>query len=415
MRKSLLIPLVAMVGLAFSVTTVTAGAFRIPEAGATAMGQGNAFVGQADDPSAVHHNPAAITGLEGIQILAGMTMITPESEFEGESAEKETFYPPYFFYTNQISDSDWYLGFGVSAPFGLGTEWDEDAGFNQTFRSLTPLNPVDAVTETVVEIAKIAPVAAYRINDQFSVGFGPEYYDVMKVVYKGGSSDGAGTGFEYSLKGDGDGLGYVLSGLYQASDSLRIGFAWHSGVTAELTGNAANFPDDVGVPQTTKASVDLNLPDTMALGIHYEISDVFSVNLDLDQTQWSDYEKLEFKYSNGSVLRTINKEYEDVLAIRAGGQYRINDNWTVRGGFLIEPTPVIEETFDPRVPDSDASGITVGAGYDADSWAVNFAYMALSKKDRDVDSDEPAALPTLFDGEYKSSVDLLSTDVTFRF
>jgi long-chain fatty acid transport protein len=147
------------------------------------------------------------------------------------------------------------------------------------------------------------------------------------------------------------------------------------------------------------------------------ISDAFTVNLDLDYTQWSDYDKLVFK-NGGTTLRTINKDYEDVTAIRVGGQYKVNDDWTIRAGFHVEPTPVIEETFDPRLPDADATSITVGAGYDADSWAVNVAYMALSKDDRTVDSDEPDPNPplnVLYDGEYKSSISLLSVDVTLRF
>ncbi|MDF1535657.1 MAG: outer membrane protein transport protein [bacterium] len=415
MKRSLVVLLVTAAALALAVVPAMAGAFRIPESGAAAMGQGNAFVGQADDPSAVHHNPAAITGLEGIQIMTGLTIITPESEFEGVSAEKQTFYPPYFFYANQVKESDWFIGFGINAPFGLGTEWNENAPFNDFFRTtVTPLNPVDVVTETTLEIAKIAPVAAYRVNDQFSVGFGPEYYDVQKVVYKGGSSDGAGTGWDYSMKGDGHGLGYVLSGLYQPADALRIGFAWHSGVTAELSGKAVMFPDSGGAPYTGNASVDLNIPDTMAIGVQYMVNEQLSLNFDLDQTQWSDYDKLVFK-DGGTTIRTINKDYEDVLAIRFGGQYKIDEKWTVRAGYLTEPTPVVEETFDPRLPGADATGITLGGGYDAGSYAVNLAYMALSKKDRTVDSNEPSALPTLFDGKYKNSISLIAMDVTFRF
>ena len=305
----------------FTASSAMAGAFRIPESGAAAMGQANAFVGQADDPSAVHHNPAAITGLEGPQIMMGMTLITPESEFESDmaplsgSAEKETFYPPYIFYANQIGESDWFMGLGVNAPFGLGTTWDETAPFNVIFRGATT---VDVITETTLEIAKIAPVAAYRVNDRFSVGFGPEYYDVQKVVYKGGAPDGGGGGWDYSMEGDGDGLGYVLSGLFQASDAFRLGFTWHSGVTAGLSGDAVMFPDSGGVPYNGSASVDLNIPDTMALGISYQINEQFSVNLDLDQTQWSDYDKLEFNPLVGiapilkQLLRTAKSDWPKV-------------------------------------------------------------------------------------------------------
>jgi long-chain fatty acid transport protein len=422
MRKTMVLFLVSAALLMFTAGPAVAGAFRIPECGAAALGQANAFVGQADDPSAVHHNPAAITGLEGVQFLAGTNVVRPESEFTSAvtftsgDAERETFYPPYLFYANQIGDSDWFLGLGVNAPFGLGTKWNESAPFNAFFRTVvTPLNPVDIVTETTLEVAKIAPVAAYRVSDQFSVGFGPEYYDVQKVVYKGGSTDGAGNGWDYSMEGDGDGFGFVLSSLYQASDALRLGFTWHTGVTAGLSGDAVMFPDSVGLPYNGDASLDLNLPDTMALGISYQMSDRFSVNVDFDQTQWSDYDKLVFK-DGGTTIRTITKDYKDVMAFRAGCQFKVDDYLTFRAGFHAEPSPVPEDTYDPRLPDSDASSVTMGVGYDTGSWAVNVAYMRLSKEDRAVDSDEPnPAIDVIFDGTYDSRIDLYGMDVTLRF
>ncbi|MFV1956404.1 MAG: OmpP1/FadL family transporter [bacterium] len=416
MKKCFIILTVFSLVLILAAGTAFAGAFRIPESGAAAMAQGNAFVGQADDPSAVHHNPGAITGLEGNQFMSGLNIISPESEFEGVDMKKETFYVPYLFYTNHLGEGDWWLGFGVNAPFGLGTEWDSSAAFNAFFRGITPLNPVDIVTKTSLEIVKISPVAAYRVNDNFSVGFGPEYYYVKEVIYNGGSSDGAGTGWEYTMDGDGNGLGFTFGSLYQATDALRIGFSYHSGVTAELSGDAAGLPETSGAPYTGKASVDLNIPDTYAVGINYRASEKFSFNVDLDFTQWSDYDKLVFKRPDGSVIRTITKNYEDVMATRLGGSYYVDNNWTVRVGYFTEPTPVPESTFDPRLPDADATAISVGAGYDAGSWATNFAYMAVSKDDRDVNSDEPNPLiDTIYDGVYKTSIRLISADVTFRF
>jgi len=415
MKKCFIILTVFALALVLAAGTAFAGAFRIPESGAAAMAQGNAFVGQADDPSAVHHNPGAITGLEGAQLMSGLTIISPESEFDGVDMKKETFYVPYLFYTNHLGEGDWWLGFGINAPYGLGTEWKSDAGFNVTFRALNPINPVDVVTKTSLEIVKIAPVAAYRVNDNFSVGFGPEYYHVKEVIYNGGGTNLAGTGWNYTMEGDGNGLGFTLGSLYQASDALRIGFSYHSGATAELSGDADGLPNTVGAPYVGRASVDLNIPESYAVGINYRTSEKFSFNVDLDFTQWSDYDKLVFKEPDGTVIRTITKNYDDVMATRLGGSYYVDDNWTIRFGYLTEPTPVIEGTFDPRLPDADATAISVGAGYDAGSWATNFAYMAVSKDDRDVDSDEPSALPTLYDGVYKTKISLISADVTFRF
>jgi len=414
MKRCLIILTVLSMVLVLAAGTAFAGAFRIPESGAAAMAQGNAFVGQADDPSAVHHNPGAITGLEGTQFMSGLTIITPDSEFNGVGAKKETFYPPYLFYTNHLGEGNWWLGIGVNSPFGLATEWGNTAGFNATFISAYGI-PV--ITKTELEIAKIAPVLAYKVNDKFSVGFGPEYYDVLSVEYNGGGVNTVTGAQAYTMKGDGDGYGFTFGGLYQASETVRIGLSYHSGVTAKLSGDAVNLPRNSSTvaPYTGKTKLDLSIPDTYAIGINYRASETFSINLDLDFTQWSDYAKLVFKEPDGTEIRTITKGYDDVMALRLGGSYYVDNNWTIRFGYLTEPTPVIESTFDPRLPDADATAISVGAGYDAGSWATNFAYMALSKDDRVVDSDVPASLPTLYDGTYKTSVNLFSADVTFRF
>ncbi len=103
------------------------------------------------------------------------------------------------------------------------------------------------------------------------------------------------------------------------------------------------------------------------------------------------------------------------MATRLGGSYYVDDNWTIRFGYLTEPTPVPENTYDPRLPDADATAISVGGGYDAGKWATNFAYMALSKADRTVNSDVPASAPTLYDGTYKTTISLISADFTYRF
>jgi len=421
MKRCVVFAVVSAAVLMFAASPAMAGAFRIPEAGTPAMGQANAFVGQADDPSAVHHNAAGMVNLEGNQIMFGMNLITPVSTFTssfpptaGQSADaKDQNFPvPYFFYSNHLGDSDWWIGFGVNAPFGLGTEWDDSATFNgalEAFASST-LAGVPLVTETTLEIVKIAPVFAHRLNDRFSYGFGPEYYQVQKIVYDGGSTTGP-----YQVDGDGDGWGFALSALYEATDAMRVGLSYHSGVTAEVKVDAVNFPLTQVTSYTGKASVDLNLPDTLALGVHYQVSDAVSLNFDLDQTMWSDYDKLEFKDSSGTLLRTVPKDYDNVLAVRIGGEYSVNDNWTVRAGYLTEPSPLPEETFDPRLPDADATALFLGGGYDAGQWAINGAYMALTKDDRNVDSDEIPGLDFVYDGKYEANIDIIAFDFTYRF
>jgi long-chain fatty acid transport protein len=418
MKRGFILLTVAMLVMAMA-ATAWAGAFRIPEAGTPAMGQANAFVGQADDPSAVHHNTAGITQLEGTQIMGGMNVITPESEYKNnfignpspttDTAEKKDFYVPYFFYTNHLGDSDWWFGLGVNAPFGLGTEW-KDSFFNTALEAYASslLAGVPLVTKTSLEIVKVSPAVAHKLNEQFSYGFGLNYYQVQEIVYDGGAPTGP-----YKVKGDGSGIGFGVSGLYKATDALAIGLSYNTEVTAEIDVDATNFPTS-GAPFTGSASVDLNLPATLAVGVNFQVSDALSINLDLDQTMWSAYDKLDFK-DGGATLRTVVKDYEDVMAIRLGGEFDIDEKWTVRAGYLTEPSPAPEETYDPRLPDADATAIFLGGGYDAGQWEINGAYMALTKDDRTVDSDEPAGLDFVYDGTYKATIGIIAFDLIYRF
>jgi long-chain fatty acid transport protein len=63
-------------------------AFRIQGQGAVAQGQSNAFSAQADDPSAIHYNPAGITQLEGVQTSFGTSLIGGGASFTGPTVRR---------------------------------------------------------------------------------------------------------------------------------------------------------------------------------------------------------------------------------------------------------------------------------------------------------------------------------------
>ena len=150
------------------------------------------------------------------------------------------------------------------------------------------------------------------------------------------------------------------------------------------------------------------------------------MNLDLDWTGWSSYDKLEVKDSSGAVRNSLvsAKDYDDVTAVRVGVEYALSDEWALRGGILMEPTPVPEETYDPRLPDGDRTGYVVGAGYESGQWTVDFAYMFVQLDKTTVDSDAvavinfPPAVPSDFqnvDGTYEGDITLIGLSVGYSF
>jgi long-chain fatty acid transport protein len=74
---------------------------------------------------------------------------------------------------------DLFLGFGVSAPFGLATEYDQDgwAGQAQAIKS-------------EIKTINFNPSVAYRVNDKVSLGFGVNYQTIDGELTSAGRSAG---------------------------------------------------------------------------------------------------------------------------------------------------------------------------------------------------------------------------------
>lgn len=74
-RALLLCLLCSAAGFVFAAASANAQTPRLQGQSAAAAAMGNAFVAQADDPSALHYNPAGMTQLHGFQTLFGTTLI----------------------------------------------------------------------------------------------------------------------------------------------------------------------------------------------------------------------------------------------------------------------------------------------------------------------------------------------------
>src|SRR3989338_2190461 len=130
-QKKLWKYLAALVFVFLSFCTISnafGSGFAIFTQGASALGQANAVIAHADDPSAIFFNPALINKLEGTQIELGKTLLFPSPEFKSAATgnsfrtESEVFYPPTVFVTYKFNDTI-SAGLGIFSPFGLGINW----------------------------------------------------------------------------------------------------------------------------------------------------------------------------------------------------------------------------------------------------------------------------------------------------
>ena len=82
---------------------------------------------------------------------------------------------------------------------------------------------------------------------------------------------------------------------------------------------------------------------------------------------WSRYRTLDFTY-NGGVLggqaaSSSKRQYQDALAFRLGGQYKVTDNFTLRAGTFYDFACVKDGFVTPETPDADRLGLTAGFTY----------------------------------------------------
>ena len=123
---------------------------------------GGAFVGIADDATAVYHNPAAITQqTKNVLYIGGDSLITnldytPTGGVK-ESAEKEFLVVPSFSFIYPISQN---------TTFGLGVFFPHGNGGKFATPSAAPGNPLEGQIFSM----ELAPTLAYKTDFGLSLG-----------------------------------------------------------------------------------------------------------------------------------------------------------------------------------------------------------------------------------------------------
>ena len=151
-----------------------ASGFALVQQGTAAMAQGNAFVAEASDASAVFYNPAGLNQLKRAQVYQGTFVNYPDREFSGGGQFSQTnhrFYDAMSAYVAIPVHKRVALGFGFFSPFGMGTAWPPTwAG-----RYLT--------TYSSMKTYSLNPVISVKVLENLSLAAG---FDVMwsKVVLK---------------------------------------------------------------------------------------------------------------------------------------------------------------------------------------------------------------------------------------
>ncbi|MDF4360899.1 outer membrane protein transport protein, partial [Vibrio parahaemolyticus] len=348
----------------------------------SATGIGRAFAGDAviaDNASVMARNPAAMALFDKMELSLGFESITSMIEVKdanyrgitaplGKSSNYDdagdTSIAPNIHLIVPVNDK---FAWGVNAYSNFGTKTEFDNSFvAKEYGGLTD-----------VKSANFGLAGSYRLNEQWSFGAG------LDLIYGQGTMKR-----EHALLGtlvdvdeaDGWAVGFNVGTVFELDKNNRFGLAYRHSPEMEAK-------DDKG------QKITLPLPDMAEFSGYHKIQDTkFAVHYSIQYIGWETFDQIEFTNLSGSPLgSSYDKQYQwqDGWHYSIGGTYYLNNNWTLRAGYMYDTSAQADLTS-VSVPDSDRQWLSTGFTYHIDSKSnVDFGFTYLMGKDVDVNESTP--------------------------
>lgn len=353
---------ISMAALTISPVARAVG-FRLPNQDPEAIARGNAFVATADNPSAIYHNPAGITQIEGQKLSLGAYMISTNVDFNSPAGSAETDSAvqlvPQFHYVNSASESKLSWGLGIYVPYGLGIDY----GRNTPFSTIAQ--------EAELKYISINPVLAYEVSGSLSLAAGITMnyseVDIRQAI-------GLLPDDEFHVEGDGWDYGFNLGGLWKLNEQWSLGASYRSETEVEYEGRSRAAPFSLDYVST---SASLKFPQNIDVGVAFHPSALWTIEIDLDWTDWSVVEGTLFEGTTlGDLPFQLN--YKDSTMYEFGVSRSLANGLIVSGGYIYSENSAPDQNFTPLNPDSNLHLFSVGlANHQSDvEWALgyHFAY-----------------------------------------
>jgi long-chain fatty acid transport protein len=403
------------------IATAHGAGFALIQQGTAAMAQGNAFVADASDASAIFYNPAGLNQLKTPQVYVGSFLNYPDRNFSGDGQDSQTNHRLYKSLTTYIAipvHDRVALGIGFFSPFGMGTAWPPTwAG-----RYLTTYSSLQTYT--------LNPVVSFKVLDNLSLAAGVDFlWSRVRLQRKtpvvipriGTLPDG-----EIKLSGDGNGTGYNFGLLYEPLSGLKLGVAYRSQIAVTHYGDLTTALPQPLPTSSLLGSAGIKYPASLTMGISSSQLKPFAFEFDATWTGWSSYAKLKTNLDmpilvNGVMTNTVTipKNWHDAWAFRFGANYEIREGMKIRAGYIYDLTPVPDTSFDPQVPDANRHIFTVGGDIKVlTRFTLGIAYNFILSESRSKNNSIPVngvPAPLQANGNYTSNVHSLGLSCAFQF
>ena len=399
-RAAFKVALTAIAVAAAFASTAHAAGFMLTEQSAGSLGRAYAGAGvDGTDLSGVYYNPATMVLHKGTAFQAGFVGIGLNLDYVGEDANgnevtangrNKSQAIPHGYFVHQINDKVWF-GLGMTVPFGMGTEYDDDWAGNQ-----------HGISATILTF-DLNPNFAFKLSEKFSVGVGASIQyaaadlkirknitgDANKVLAVIGSQSLAkDASVRSEIDADSIAWGWNIGMMWSPLENLRFGVSYRSKIQHDAEGDltidqlSATSTEGADLSQILggalsqiraygdmDGSASVTAPAWAMASVAWDVNDLVSLYGTFRWTDWSSFDELKID-GNGETKSTIPNKWRDTYLGSIGMDLRLTDWWTLRGGIAYESSPIANPQYRTAIiPDADRWWFAIGSSF---KWSDNF-------------------------------------------
>ena len=386
--------------------------FRNPPAGAFNLDRAGGRIAQVDDPSSVQQNPANMPDMTNLELQVTPTIVYMKANFASSTAPGQTAetqspwkFLPNLFAVVPFANGNAAAGVGVTIPYGIGTEWNQNSsafspaggtwryfavGGTPFFASLVTVN--------------FNPSVAVKLGEHFSLGAG---FDVMwsSLQFKTFVTPAVPGGDPADAYGTGVGFGGNAGLTWKITDRQRLALTCRTPMTVHYDGT---FSQAIPPNQSDFRS-KIRYPTIVSVGYAWEFPHDIRLESDVEWLQFSRFSNLPVRF-NGTT-ETIAENWHNTFTAGIAGDWKFARHWVVRAGYQYYESPVPNFTFSPLIPDADQNVMTLGLAWQSRHNSFEIAYGLDFYNNRNISNNQDP----FFEGKYTFNVHLFSAAYTYSF
>ncbi len=392
-----------------------ADGFRNPPDGVVTLGRAGARLASDDDIASGSHNPATLTDRHDPMAGATLTMVygkrtftSARHGFTARSTDRWA-YLPGFFATVPAGERGIAAGLALTSPYGRASNFNK----NGPMRYLAPYH-------SRLRTVNMNPALAVRLSERLAIGGGLnvmwsdlEIRQIMPWSMVTGNPADNGDG-RIAFEADGIGYGVNLGLTMDLTAQQRIALVYRSAIKLDYDGHMTVNPVSGPVVQRNVFDTSITFPDIVGAGYAIQATEDLYLEANVEWVQHSRFDRMDLDAGEATALlpeSSIRADWRDNWTFGIGADWRMNDAWNLRAGYMYLQSPVRSHTMIPLVAESDQSVVTLGVGHEYGPHRFDLAYMLGIFERRRVDDN----VNPEYNGTYEFDSQLFALGYSYAF